>query len=64
MQRTEKSLALIIIVLLVVALAAGYRYTRQSVVVPHIAVGTEQSAPINATSTFLFEKSGSPSRSG
>ena len=57
MQRTEKSLALIIIVLLVVALAAGYRYTRQSVVVPHIAVGTEQSAPINATSTFLFEKS-------
>ena len=57
MQRTEKSLAFIIIVLFAAALAAGYRYTRQSVVVPHIAVGIEQSAPVNATSTFLFEKS-------
>lgn len=57
MQRTEKYLAVIIIILLAIALVAGYQYTRQSVVVPHIVVGTEQSAPINATSTFLFDKS-------
>jgi hypothetical protein len=57
MHRTKISLAVVIIVLLAMAVAAGYQYTRPSVVVPHIVVGTEQSAPIMATSTFLFEKS-------
>ena len=57
MHRTVKSLAVIIIVLLAIALATGYLYTRQSVVVPHIVVGAEQSAPIIANHTFSFEKS-------
>lgn len=57
MQRTEKSLAVIVIVLLAIALATSYLYTRQSVVVPHIVVGTEQSSPITATHTFAFEES-------
>jgi hypothetical protein len=56
MHRTVKSLAVIIVVLLAIALAAGYLYTRQSVVVPHIVPGAEQSAPIMATHTFSFEK--------
>jgi len=56
MHRTEKTLAVIIIVVFSVALAAGCLYTRPSVVVPHIVVGTEKSPPINTTSTFLFEK--------
>ena len=57
MHRTVKSLAVIIVVLLAVALATGYLYTRQSVIVPHIVPGAEQSAPIMATHTFSFEKS-------
>ncbi len=57
MHRTVKSLAVIIVVLLAVALATGYLYTRQSVVVPHIVAGAEQSTPIMATHTFSFEKS-------
>ena len=57
MHRTVKSLAVIIVVLLAVALATGYLYTRQSVVVPHIVPGAEQSTPIMATHTFSFEKS-------
>src|SRR5208337_819394 len=57
MHRSTLSLGVIIIVLLAMAVAAGYQYTRESVVVPHIVVGTDQSPPIMATSTFLFEKS-------
>ncbi len=57
MHRAVKPLAVIIIVLLAVALATGYLYTRQSMVVPHIVPGAEQSAPIMATHTFSFEKS-------
>jgi len=57
MHRTIKSLGIIIVVLLAVALAAGYVYTRQSVVVPHIVPQSGQTSPITATHTFLFEKS-------
>jgi hypothetical protein len=57
MHRTVKSLAAIIVVLLAVALVTGYLYTRQSVVVPHIVVGADQSTPIMATHTFSFERS-------
>ena len=57
MQRTEKYLTAIIIIVFAIALASVTSTPRQSVVVPHIVVGTDQSAPINATSTFLFEKS-------
>ncbi|MFY9750079.1 MAG: hypothetical protein WAJ89_05570, partial [Methanoregula sp.] len=56
MSRTERSLVVIIIVLLAIAIAAGYLYTRQAVVVPHIVVGSEDSSPIMATHTFSFEK--------
>src|SRR5208337_3677730 len=56
MSRTERSLVVIIIVLLAIAIAAGYLYTRQAVVVPHIIVGSEGSSPITATHTFSFEK--------
>jgi len=57
MHRAIKSLALIIVVLFAVALAAGYIYTRQSVVVPHIVPLSGQTSPVTATHTFLFEKS-------
>lgn len=57
MHRTIKSLAILIVVLLAATLAAGYIYTRQSVVVPHIVPQSGQASPITATHTFLFEKS-------
>jgi hypothetical protein len=57
MHRTIKSLAVIIVVLLAAALAAGYIYTRQSVVVPHIVPVAGNATPVTATHTFLFENS-------
>ncbi|WP_292370594.1 hypothetical protein [Methanoregula sp. UBA64] len=57
MHRAIKSLAAIIVVLLAVALAAGYIYTRQSVVVPHIVPQAGTATPITATHSFLFENS-------
>jgi len=57
MHRAVKPLAVIIVVLFAVALAAGYIYTRQSVVVPHIVPQSGQGSPITATHTFLFENS-------
>jgi len=57
MHRAVKSLAVIIVVLFAVALAAGYIYTRQSVVVPHIVPQSGQASPVTATHTFLFENS-------
>ena len=57
MHRVIKSLAIIIVVLLATAITAGYAYTRQSVVVPHIVPQSGQAAPVTATHTFLFENS-------
>jgi hypothetical protein len=57
MHRAIKSLAIIILLLLAVALAVGYVYTRQSVVVPHIVPQTGNATPVTATHTFLFENS-------
>jgi len=57
MHRSVKPLAIIIVVLLAVAIATGYLYNRQPVVVPHIVAGATHSAPIMATHTFSFEKS-------
>jgi hypothetical protein len=57
MQRLEKTLAILIIILLAITLGAGCIFSPQSVVVPHIEVGTDNSAPINVTSTFQFENS-------
>jgi hypothetical protein len=57
MHRAIKSLAAIIVVLLAVALVAGYIYTRQSVVVPHIVPQAGTATPITATHSFLFENS-------
>jgi len=57
MHRAVKSLAIVVVVLLAVAIAAGYVCTRQSVVVPHIIVQSGQAAPLTATHTFLFENS-------
>ncbi|HVP96575.1 hypothetical protein [Methanoregula sp.] len=57
MTRTEQFLTGIIIVMLAIAIVAGYLYaTRQSVVVPHIAVGSDDGTSIMATHTFPFEK--------
>jgi len=56
MRRTEKILTVIILVLLAVALVAGYQYlTRPSVGVPHIRTDMPASAPLTATQTFPFE---------
>ena len=58
MPRNERFLTVIIIVLLAIAISAGYLYaTRQSVVVPHIDVGTDDGTVITATHIFPFEKS-------
>ena len=58
MIRNERFLTVIIIVLLAIAISAGYLYaTRQSVVVPHIDVGADDGTVITATHTFPFEKS-------
>ena len=56
MHRTVKYLPVIALVLLAVALVAGYQYaTRPSVIVPHIRTGMPESAPLAATHTFPFE---------
>jgi len=57
MHRAIKSLAVIIVVLLAASLAAGYVYTRQSVVVPHIVPQSGEAAQVTATHAFLFENS-------
>jgi len=57
MHRVIKSLAIVIVVLLAGAFTAGYVYTRQSVVVPHIVPQSGQAAPVTATHTFIFENS-------
>jgi hypothetical protein len=57
MTRTERFLIVIVFLLLVIAIAAGYLYAaRQAVVVPHIVVGSDDTAPITAAHTFPFEK--------
>ena len=55
MTRTERFLIGAIIVLLALAIATGYLYTRQSVVVPRIVVGSDNGTPLMATHTFPFE---------
>ncbi|MGB8309082.1 MAG: hypothetical protein WCE65_04520 [Methanoregula sp.] len=57
MHRSEKYLAILIIVLFAGTLLAGCVFAPQAVVVPHIDVSTDNSAPINVTNTFLFENS-------
>lgn len=55
MHRLVKPLALVVIVLCTIAITAGYMYTRQSVVVPHIVPATGETGDLTATQSFRFE---------
>jgi uncharacterized membrane protein len=55
MHRWVKTIALIAIVLCTVAITAGYVYTRQSVIVPHIVPAAGETGQVTATHSFRFE---------
>jgi hypothetical protein len=57
MHRSEKYFVILIIVLFSITFLAGCVLAPQAVVVPRIRVGSDNAAPIDVTSTFLFEKS-------
>lgn len=56
MNRILKLLIYTVLVLLVIALLTGYFSTRNSVVVPHIKMGSSEAQPLIATHTFPFER--------
>ncbi|MEN6443260.1 MAG: hypothetical protein WC391_04450 [Methanoregula sp.] len=56
MNRFVKLFVYAFLVLLVITLIAGYISTRNSVVVPHIKMGSSDAHPLIATHTFPFER--------
>ncbi len=56
MNRFLKLLIYAVLVLLVIALITGYISTRNSVVVPHIKMGSSEAQPLIATHAFPFER--------